>query len=141
MRTLLVLTLVLIIVGCAPLADTAQTPMPSLDGTDWVLTAISGTMPIADSKITLKFEQGSASGSAGCNQYRSAYTTNGSKLEFGLTSSTKRACLAQAMNAQETAYLGALAKVAAHEASADRLVLRDAANATVLEFAKAPPSI
>ena len=135
MRTLLALTL-LILVGCAPLADTAQTA-PSFDGTDWVLTAMSGATLVADSKITLKFEQGSASGSAGCNQYRSTYTTNGSKLEFGITSSTKRACLAQAMNVQETAYLGALTKVAAYEISADRLTLRDGAGSTLLEFERA----
>ena len=133
MRTLLAVALLL--VGCAPLTDTAKTP--SLDGTDWVMTAMPGATLVADSKITLKFEQGSASGSAGCNQYRSTYTTNGSKLDFGMTSSTKRACLAQAMNVQENAYLNALTKVAAFEVSADRLTLRDAGGRTLLEFAKA----
>lgn len=108
-----------------------------LDGTAWVLTAIQGSPPVADSNVTLKFEQGSASGSGGCNQYRAEYTTSGSKLEFGLTSSTKRACLAREKNAQETAYLHALTEVASFEASDQRLVLRDGSSATLLEFAKA----
>jgi heat shock protein HslJ len=134
MRTVLVLTLLLF--GCAPLADTAAKPA-SLDGTDWMLTAMSGKPPVADSKITLTFEQGSASGSAGCNRYHSTPTTDGAKLTFGMTSSTKRACLAQEMNVQETAYLGALAKVAAYEVSGDRLTLRDAGGKTLLEFERA----
>lgn len=133
MRTVLVLTFLLI--GCAPLTDTAK-PV-SLDGTDWTLTAISGNAPVADSQITLTFEQGSANGSAGCNRYRSNTTTDGAKLAFGMTSSTKRACLAQNMNVQETAYLEALTKVAAYEVSGDRLVLRDAAGGTLLEFERA----
>jgi heat shock protein HslJ len=133
MRTVLVLTFLLI--GCAPLADTGK-PV-SLDGTDWTLTAMSGNAPVADSTITLTFEQGSANGSAGCNRYRSNTTTDGGKLAFGMTSSTKRACLAQNMNVQETAYLGALTKVAAYEVSGDRLVLRDTAGTALLEFERA----
>lgn len=136
MRALLAIALLL--TACAPVTDAPQTSSAiGLDGTAWVLTAIRGNAPVADSNVTLKFEQGSASGSGGCNQYRSEYTTNGSKLEFGLTSSTKRACLAREKNAQETAYLDALTKVASFDASAERLVLRDTSNAELLEFAKA----
>src|SRR6185503_18202039 len=51
-----------------------------------------------------------------------------------MTSSTKRACLAQNMNVQETAYLEALTKVSAYEVSGDHLVLRDAAGTTLLPF-------
>lgn len=134
MRTVLVLTLLLI--GCAPLQD-SNVPPVALDGTEWMLTSMSGKAPVADSKLTVKFDEGSASGSAGCNQYRSATTTDGSKLAFGMTSSTKRACLAQEMNVQETAYLDALAKVAAYEVSGDRLTLHDAAGTALLEFERA----
>jgi len=130
MRKLLALTLAL--VGCAPLADTTK-PI-GLDGTDWVLTSFSGKPPIADSKLTLKFAQGSASGSAGCNQYHSTYTASGSKLEFGMIAATKRACLAPEMNTQEAAYLEALSKTTAYEASAERLMLRDGANSVLLEL-------
>lgn len=127
--------LTLVLVGCAPLADT--TKPPELDGTDWKLTSMNGSVPVAGSSITLKFEQGSATGSAGCNQYQSTYTTSGAKLEFGMTSSTKRACLEQEMNVQETAYLGTLPKVAEYGVAADRLTLRDAAGAALLEYERA----
>jgi heat shock protein HslJ len=134
MRTVLVLMFLL--AGCAPLQDSSVPPV-ALDGTEWMLTAMSGKAPAAGSKLTLKFDEASASGSAGCNQYRSATTTDGSNLAFGMTSSTKRACLAQELNVQETAYLGALAKVAAYAVSGDRLTLRDVAGATLLEFERA----
>lgn len=134
MRTVLVLTLLLI--GCAPLQDSTVPPV-SLDGTEWMLTSMSGKAPVAGSKLTLKFDEANASGDAGCNQYRSATTTDGSKLAFGMTSSTKRACLAQEMNVQETAYLDALAKVTAYEVSGDRLTLRDSGGGTLLEFERA----
>jgi heat shock protein HslJ len=131
--------LALVLIGCAPLADTATdtAKTPDLDGTDWKLTAMNGSAPVAGSSITLKFEQGSATGSAGCNQYRSTYTTNGAKLQFGMTSSTKRACLEQEMNVQETAYLGTLPKVAEYGVSGDRLTLRDASGAALLEYERA----
>lgn len=136
MRALLAVALLL--TGCAPVTDaTHATAAIGLDGTAWVLTAIQGNAPVADSNVTLNFEQGSASGSGGCNQYRAEYTTSGSKLELGLTSSTERACLAREKNAQETAYLHALAKVATFRISEERLVLRDTSGATLLEFAKA----
>jgi len=134
MRTVLVLTLLL--AACAPLKDSTVAPV-ALDGTEWMLTSMSGKAPVAGSKLTLKFDEASASGSAGCNQYRSDTTTDSSKLAFGMTSSTKRACLAQELNVQETAYLGALTKVAAYEVSGDHLMLRDAAGGTLLEFERA----
>jgi heat shock protein HslJ len=134
MRTVLVLTLLL--AGCAPLKDSTVAPV-ALDGTEWMLTSMSGRAPVTGSKLTLKFDETSASGDAGCNQYRSATTTAGANLAFGMTSSTKRACLAQEMNMQETAYLDALTKVAAYEVSGDRLTLRDAAGGALLEFERA----
>ena len=48
-----------------------------------------------------------------------------------MTSSTKRACLAQNMNVQETAYLNALTKVAAYEVSGDRLMVAVSSNRLV----------
>ena len=139
MRTVFVLTLfvlMLLLTGCAPLADATAKPV-SLDGTDWTLIAMAGKEPVAGSKLNIKFEEGSASGNAGCNQYRSAITTDDSKLTFGMTSSTKRACLAQEMNLQETAYLDALTKVASYGVSGDRLTLRDSSGGALLEFERA----
>lgn len=134
MRT--VLALALLLAGCAPIQDQSLPPV-ALDGTDWTLAVISGQAPVSASKVTLKFEEGSASGSGGCNQYRSAVTREGNKLAFGMTSSTKRACLSQEMNAQETAYLQALSNVASYAVASDRLTLADGNGTTLLEFERA----
>jgi Heat shock protein len=128
------LVALMFLVGCAPMTDTSNPP--GLDGTDWTLTSMSGKAPVGGS-ITLKFEQGNASGSAGCNQYNGAYTTSGSTIELGPIAATKRACLEQALNVQETAYLNALSKVAKYDVSGDRLMLRDAGGTTLLEFERA----
>ncbi len=55
-----------------------------------------------------------------------------------MMASTKRACLEGALNAQETAYLEALGAVRWYAATGNRLVLRDSANAALLEFIHAP---
>ena len=105
-----------------------------VNGTSWALASIGGNAPVAGSTVTLQFGNDSASGNGGCNQYRATFTTSGSSLTFGPALSTKRACVEQAMNEQEAAYLGALSRVASYERTDDRLVLRDASGATLLEF-------
>ena len=108
------------------LAACASQDAITLDGTKWTL---------ADSPaITLQFADGRASGSGGCNQYNATYTASGSALTFGPIASTKRACLEDDRNRQEVAYFEALSKVASYSMTADRLTLRDAAGATLLEF-------
>ena len=119
------LFLALLMIACAS---------AGLHGTQWTLASIEGNAPVAGSTVTLQFGNDSASGNGGCNQYRATITTSGSTLTFGPTMSTKRACIDAAMNAQETTYFNALSRVASFEQTGDRLVLRDASGATVLEF-------
>lgn len=125
--------------ACAPVADVQRDAAPvGLDGTSWTLTAIRGNPVVAGSNVTLQFAQGDASGNGGCNQYRGTFSTEGSTLSIGPTMATKRACADRAMNAQETAYLEALSLTATYEMTGDRLVLRDAANAALLEYTRQP---
>lgn len=107
-----------------------------LDGTQWVLTSMSGSAPVAGSSITLNLAQGNVSGSAGCNQYRGPYTANGSSLAFGAIAATKRACAEDDRNAQETAYLDALSRVKSFQVTGDRLLLMDAGGVTLLEYSR-----
>ena len=113
--------LLLLVAACA-----SRATGPSLDGTSWTLT----TSPV----ITLRFAEGSATGSGGCNQYRATYTESGSTLALGPAISTKRACVEPERNRQETEYFDALNRVASFAISGERLTLRDAAGTTLLEF-------
>ncbi|MEA2490910.1 MAG: hypothetical protein QOH21_2702 [Acidobacteriota bacterium] len=107
-----------------------------LGGTEWVLTSIGGASPVAGSSITVRFDQGNASGSAGCNQYRGPFTVAGESLTFGMIAATKRACAESERNAQETAYLDALSRVASYRVAAGRLVLQESAGRTLLEYSR-----
>ncbi len=77
----------------------------SLDGTSWELYAISKHFPIEGSTITIAFEDGHVSGSAGCNSYSGEYQVDGKRIEFGMLASTLMACVDPAMMEQETMFL------------------------------------
>lgn len=82
-----------------------------LAGTSWVLTELNGRPPVASPDVptpTLAFAADRASGNGGCNQFNGSYTQAGDGLTFGPLASTRRACVNEAGNAQETAYLQAL---------------------------------
>lgn len=130
-------TLAVLLTACAPMSDAAKSRNGiQLDGSEWALVSMAGVAPVAGSSFTLKFEQGNATGSGGCNQYRGPYTASGSSLTFGMIAATKRACIESERNAQETAYFDALSRVKSFEGTADRLVLKDSGGATLLEYSR-----
>jgi heat shock protein HslJ len=101
----------------------------SLIGTAWVLVELNGSPPVAapnDRTPTLSFAQGvPASGTGGCNQFSGQYTyvQSGGYLRFGPLVSTRRACMDEAANRQETAYLRALESTTRFAISGDHLLL------------------
>ena len=101
---------------------------PSLDGTRWTLAG--------NSSITLAFADARATGSGGCNQYFASYSTSGTTLTLGPVGATKRACTEEGRNRAEIAYFDALANATSYAIEGDRLTLRDAAGAVVLEFVR-----
>ena len=67
---------------------------PSLDGTQWVLTAmvpaVAGTDTVA---VSARFDAGVLSGHSGCNTYRTSYQQDGVELTIGQDiATTKIAC-------------------------------------------------
>jgi heat shock protein HslJ len=82
-------------------------PSASLDGSKWVLTSLNGSSPLQGTEITLAFDDGEASGSAGCNSYFGPYTVQGTDgLAFHGLASTEMACLEpEGIMEQETEYL------------------------------------
>ncbi len=109
------------------------TPMPevTLEGTAWSLTAfIEGettTSLLADTEITLAFEAGQASGTAGCNGYSGSYTLEHGALRIGGIAITEMYCTTpEGVTEQETRYTSILSDVTLFERDADRLTLRTA---------------
>lgn len=101
-----------------PLTATTWTMTGVNNGHGGVVTAVSGT------DVTLVLgDDGTASGSSGCNQYNGSYTTDGAGLTFGPLASTQRACADPDLNAQEAAYLAALGTVTSYRLEGSRLDL------------------
>jgi heat shock protein HslJ len=101
----------------------------SLEGASWTLTAfvetktveemntpvLSLTDPLAETRITVEFKDGTLSGSAGCNGYSGAYALDGSALTVGTIAATEMACLdPTGIMEQEQRYLGLLGDVSTY---------------------------
>src|SRR3954447_13078425 len=80
--------------------------------------------PIPDSEMTATFGLTNVAGFDGCNSYTGPYTTNGTGAAIGPRGTTRAAC-ADALMAQETAYLAALQGVARVEPRGTSLQLQD----------------
>ncbi|WP_343390200.1 META domain-containing protein, partial [Candidatus Amarobacter glycogenicus] len=85
-------------------------------------------------------EDGTLSGTGGCNNYSTSYTLDGSTLSINAAiASTMMACAEDVM-AQETAFLAALPMATTYAIQGDALELRDANGALVASFTSAPPA-
>ena len=88
-------------------------PPPQLAGVDWKVTSFNNGRQavvgvLGESKLTLSFEDGKVTGSAGCNSFHGTYATEGSRLQLGPLATTRRACEEPLMT-QEREFLTALA--------------------------------
>jgi len=124
----------LVLAACVRTTQTAGTSGAAggaavgLAGTSWRLEDVGGRPPVevpGGGVPTLVFAAGEprASGNGGCNQFNGSFTQNDASLRFGPLASTRRACLNDAANAQETAYLRALESTTRFSVSGDVLVL------------------
>jgi heat shock protein HslJ len=111
--------------GCAAMTPAADPP--PLEGTAWVLATLPGGDPVDGVAATLRFEQGRASGSDGCNRYTAAYQSRGGRLEVAAATaaSTRMACPPAVMR-QAAAFMAALGDVTSYRVEAGRLILSSA---------------
>lgn len=120
----------------------APSPVPlPLSGTHWVLESISSgegavSSVMAGTRLDAVFtENGSVSGSAGCNGYFASYTAAGSSLDLGPVGATKKFCTEPSgIMIQEQAFLSLLARVTGYGITGDQLVLRDSGGNGLLWF-------
>lgn len=94
-----------------PAAEASPSRTP--EGTGWRLVELGG-QPVTVAQNTsapslqLNAAEDRASGETGCNGFFGSYELSGATLRFGQLASTRRACLDEAMNRQEQAYVRAL---------------------------------
>ena len=94
--------------------------------------------PLLETEVTAVFgEDGALTGSAGCNTYRSTYTTEGATITIGEPVATEKACSAPIME-QEQAYLSALPLTASYRVEGSNLSLLTAGGTYVATYVRAP---
>lgn len=111
----------------------------SLTQTRWLATGVNNGVGgvesvVAGTELTAIFgEDGTVTGSGGCNTFSGPYTVDGDAIEIGPLASTRKAC-EEAVMAQEAAYLQALDNATTYAITGDALELRDAAGALQAGF-------
>lgn len=105
----------------------------TLTGQEWSLTGLGGAPIEPDRGITATFgDDGSVTGSGGCNRYMGPYTVDGESLSVGPLAATRMSCGITADDLEST-YLGALEEASGFAISGSDLVI-STSNDVTLEF-------
>ncbi len=138
----LALVLTLALPGGALAQDEAP---PSPEGPEWVLTSYydedaADLVPVPfPVRATLSLQDGTASGSAGCNQFSGGYQIDGGALSFSEEMIRTLALCDEPQQGVEDAYLAALNDVAGWLIDGETLELSDGIGDVILTFEQ--PSI
>jgi heat shock protein HslJ len=114
----------------------SRTPAaPPLVGPTWRLVSLRGRDVVPGTRVTAVFAADDrVSGSAGCNRYFGSSAVGAGSLEMGAIGSTRMACGAEGVMAQEDAYLDALGGAKAFRIQGAELRLGPAPGAVTLVF-------
>jgi heat shock protein HslJ len=128
MKTTIYITLLavalLLSAACQPAADSAASI--DLAGTNWILSSLGGQPPLADTAMTLEFgDDGTVTGSDGCNRFNTTYTQNGAELTVAQPAASTMIACDEPVTAQASAFQQALATVETFAATEQELVLVD----------------
>jgi heat shock protein HslJ len=128
--------------GFAFAGNVVKTSQNSLANTEWRLSSFessgSSTPVIQSTTISLKFgAEGRVSGNSGCNNYAGDYRVEGDSISFTRLLSTKRACINEGANQQETRYLSALESAGRYQLRDDQLIIHYGDGKNTLNFVKA----
>jgi heat shock protein HslJ len=136
------LALMLLVAACSGVGTPTPTPVnDALNGTRWRLTLLHGEQPLEGTVITLAFDRGILSGSAGCNQYGGGpdsgpyQATLDGALTITQTAITVRLCTEPAgIHEQEAVYMHALREAATYRVSGGMLEIFNAAGDRLLSY-------
>jgi putative lipoprotein len=105
---LVVVAVVALACADATVSSTEPDSAADLAGTAWLVTTIDGQAAVPDAPPTIAFgDDGTVSGSGGCNQYSGPFEIDGGSISVGELASTLMLCEGAA-GTQETAFLNAL---------------------------------
>jgi heat shock protein HslJ len=100
-------------------------PIRPWRGTNWVLSTLNGQLPLPGSTVTLQFgDDGSATGTDGCNRFTTTYTASRSTISIEPAASTMMAC-PEAVANQAADYMTALTTANRYQLRGGQLILLD----------------
>jgi heat shock protein HslJ len=112
-----------------------------LGGVTWLATGINNgrggvESVVAGTEPTAVYDAaaGTVSGETGCNQFNGPAVVDGTAITIGPLVSTRMACVEEAANAQEAAYVAALEASTTWEVRGSTLELRDDSGALQVSF-------
>lgn len=115
-----------------------------LAGTTWAITAyhdgvsaVVSVLESAEANITFA-DDGTLSGTAGCNRVLGSYTAGDGEISFGTIATTQMACMTpDGLMDQEAAIVAALESAATYSIEGDTLDMRTAEDAIAVQFTRA----
>jgi heat shock protein HslJ len=123
----------------ASAAPAATAPVPGLSGSSWRLEDLAGTSAVSGVEATLEFLGGDrVSGNASCNRFTGTVKVSGSSITIGPLAATRMACMSDAANDQEAAYLRALNEAERFVLEGTTLQLFSKGQAKPLRLARRP---
>jgi heat shock protein HslJ len=131
--------------GVLIFAPVEPVPDAALEGTTWALTTfVDGDVAaslISGTSITFLLEHGTATGSAGCNDYGGKYALQPGMLEIPEIDITEQLCLEPVgIMEQEAQYVAILKSVTTFELDGSQLFLRTDVGRGLVFVAQAPPT-
>ena len=111
----------------------------------WTVTGVKTgdavVSPIVGTELTAVFaDDGSLTGSAGCNNYTTSYTADTGDIEIEPPASTKKLCPEpEGIMEQETAYLAALGAAATYGFNGPTMGVSDSEGKKLITFTRAQP--
>jgi heat shock protein HslJ len=127
-----VLAIAILLAACAPQPRGGS---GGLAGTSWLLETLNGAAPLAGTTITLVFGPGdSLSGSDGCNQYNTSYSSDANSITVEQPIATTMMACAEDVMAQGASYLEALGEAASYALAGETLTLSSADGSELATF-------
>ena len=114
----------------------------TLGGSEWEISAYNNGRGgvrtlVAATRMSIAFgEDGTVSGSSGCNTFSGSYFADGATIEIGPVVLTKKMCAAEEVMEQEEQFLAALGNSAMYEIRGDRLQFRNAEGALQVDLSR-----
>lgn len=117
---------ILSIVPSVSAAKPHQSAAPDLADTQWLASSIDARLPLPGTHVTLQFDQsGNATGSDGCNQFRTTYTRQDGSLTFKQPAASGLLACSEPVMKQATNFMMALANTTTYMTSGGVLILLD----------------